>query len=354
MPALSRAISSSCRPGSRCDRATTLVMTATRGAARSCRRACRRRRLRSRRRRPRARERRRTRAPAASRSRSGGRARRRRCRSILAIISPVRSPKPSSEIGMPSTRARSVTLATRCGLVCSPVRLPARLQRAASIVAVEPLPLVPATCTVGYWRAAGCRAPPERDHPVEPVRHPARGVLVDQPEQVGLCALERHLRDTRSDAVCCTSRQQLERVRQDVGRLTASVSRTAFGLPGKFTISDAVRTPATARESIAPRFASRQRRGAHRFRDPRDLVVEHRAGRLRRAVARVRPVPPLVSTSRVRPSHSSISAACSAAASSGRITRSSSIAKRRRQRLAHRPGCIRRPVRRLAPGRRGR
>ena len=45
-------------------------------------------------------------------------------------------------------RARSV-IELKCGLVCSPVRRPAALNAAAIIVAVEPLPLVPATWIVG-------------------------------------------------------------------------------------------------------------------------------------------------------------------------------------------------------------
>ena len=93
--------------------------------------------------------------------------------------------------------------------------------------------------------------------------------------------------------------------------MTSSDSATAFGLPGRLTISVRCRTPANARDSIAV-FDARDRSRANRFGDARHFVIEDRRGRLRRRSRGASPVPPLVKIKfgGVRIAPRSISSAC--------------------------------------------
>ena len=95
--------------------------------------------------------------------------------SMASRTSATASAKASSSIGAPAISMRSLKR-VRCGELRNPVLRPAARRPAAIIAAVEPLPLVPATCTIRKDRSgrpsrsvnALIRAKPKLAPPLSP------------------------------------------------------------------------------------------------------------------------------------------------------------------------------------------
>src|SRR5579872_1876794 len=103
----------------------------------------------------------------------------------------------------------------------------------------------------GSERALGMvQSREQRAHAVEPAREAGRQRLADGAIQNLDGGFKVH--PLHPDAACSpTLPRKTSKACPKIGEMTARVSRTAFGLPGRLTMSVRLRTAAIARERIA-------------------------------------------------------------------------------------------------------